>query len=88
MRRAQGLLVIAGIFSLYFFSGAAQTGPAYPRVVHAEIFHPAQLGKVNFSTSCTPAAQPTMEKGVALLHSFQYQQSEQTFAEAAQQDPH
>lgn len=29
-----------------------------------------------------------MQKGVALLHSFQYQQSEQAFLDAAQQDPH
>ncbi len=88
MRRAQGLLAIGGMFSLYFFCSAAQTGLAHPRAVRAEVFHPAQLGKVNFPTSCTPAAQLTMEKGVALLHSFQYQQSEMTFAEAAQQDPH
>jgi hypothetical protein len=46
-----------------------------------------QLGKVNFPTSCTAPAQPTMEKGVALLHSFQYQEAEATFTEAAKQDP-
>jgi Tfp pilus assembly protein PilF len=31
--------------------------------------------------------QPTIEKGVALLHSFQYKESEQTFADAAKRDP-
>ena len=46
-----------------------------------------QLGKVDFPTSCTPAVQPAIEKGVALLHSFQYLQSENTFAEAAKQEP-
>lgn len=48
---------------------------------------PAQLGRVNFPTSCAPRAQPTLEKGLALLHSFQYLESEQTFTEAAKQDP-
>src|SRR5260370_39948828 len=48
---------------------------------------PDQLGKVNFPTSCTASVQPTIEKGVALLHSFQYKESEQTFADAATKEP-
>src|SRR5258708_23972770 len=46
-----------------------------------------QLGKVNFPTSCTAEVQPAIEKGVALLHSFQYKESEQTFAGAATREP-
>ena len=46
-----------------------------------------QLGKVEFSTSCSPAVQPLIEKGALLLHSFQYLQSENTFTEASKQDP-
>ena len=46
-----------------------------------------QLGKVNFPTTCSSDVQPTIEKGVALLHSFQYKESEQTFTEAAAHDP-
>src|SRR5260370_27236176 len=45
-----------------------------------------QLGKVNFPTTCSADVQPTIEKGVALLHSFQYKESEQTFSEAATRD--
>ena len=48
---------------------------------------PDQLGKVNFPTSCSAAVQPAIEKGVALLHSFQYKESEQTFSDAATRDP-
>jgi tetratricopeptide (TPR) repeat protein len=44
------------------------------------------LGKVDFPSSCSPAAQPLLEKGAALLHSFQYLQSENTFGEAVKQD--
>ncbi len=47
---------------------------------------PDQLGKVNFPTTCSANVQPTIEKGVALLHSFQYKESEQTFSEAATRD--
>lgn len=48
----------------------------------------ASLGTVEFPSSCTPAAQKTVQMGVAFLHSFQYQQVEQTFTEASKQDPH
>src|SRR5258706_6830735 len=48
---------------------------------------PDQLGKVNFPTSCRAEVQPAIEKGVALLHSFQYKESEQTFADAATKEP-
>ncbi len=47
----------------------------------------ASLGTVEFPSSCTAEAQKTVVHGVALLHSFQYQQVEQTFTEAARQDP-
>jgi tetratricopeptide (TPR) repeat protein len=47
---------------------------------------PDQLGKVHFPTSCAAGVQGTIEKGVALLHSFQYQESEQTFTDAASRD--
>jgi hypothetical protein len=46
-----------------------------------------QLGKVNFPTTCSSEVQPTIEKGLALLHSFQYKESGQTFAEAATREP-
>ncbi len=47
-----------------------------------------QVGKVNFPDSCTPQVQSTIEKGVALLHSFQYEESEQVFTQASKADPH
>ena len=46
-----------------------------------------QLGKVDFPTSCAVEVQPSLEKGLALLHSFQYKESEKTFADAATRDP-
>jgi hypothetical protein len=46
-----------------------------------------ELGTVHFPVSCTPEAQKTFEKGLALLHSFWYEEAEKTFQEAARQDP-
>ena len=44
------------------------------------------LGTVTFPTSCSTDAQPAIERGIALLHSFQYQEASQAFAEAARRD--
>jgi tetratricopeptide (TPR) repeat protein len=46
-----------------------------------------QLGKVNFPTSCDPAVQQQLERGVAMLHSFWYSAAEKTFREVADRDP-
>jgi hypothetical protein len=54
----------------------------------AEPDKPVQLGQVNFPTSCSIEARPAIETGVALLHSFQYQQADQTFTEASKLDSH
>jgi hypothetical protein len=45
-------------------------------------------GKVSFPTSCAANVQSQLEKGVALLHSFQYRQAESTFTDISQQEPH
>jgi len=48
---------------------------------------PERLGHVEFSTSCNPAVQPDFNRAVAMLHSFWYQKSAETFAAIAKQDP-
>jgi tetratricopeptide (TPR) repeat protein len=80
MRRISALLFL---FSL-FLTGAAFT----PRIVTRAASRGAsgQFGSVNFPTSCSAQAQPTIEKGLAQLHSFQYQQSQASFADATRAD--
>ena len=46
-----------------------------------------QLGKVSFPISCLPASQKAFERGIALLHSFGYEEAEQQFVEISKQDP-
>src|SRR5258708_4471450 len=82
MRYPRRFASALGLFFFFLFVQAstlrADTASAAP---------PDQLGKVNFPTSCTAQVQPTIEKGVALLHSFQYKESEQTFSDAATKEP-
>jgi tetratricopeptide (TPR) repeat protein len=47
-----------------------------------------ELGTVSFPTSCSAAVQKSFERGVALLHSFGYEEAEHQFQEVAQQDQH
>ena len=56
-------------------AGGLAAGPAQTR-----------LGKVYFPTSCSAEAQPLLENGLALLHSFQYMEARQTFEEAEARD--
>ena len=44
-------------------------------------------GKVDFPISCTPAVQPEFARGVALLHSFFYEEARRIFTSVAEQDP-
>src|SRR5437016_13449484 len=48
--------------------------------------HHHDLGSVHFPVSCAPAAQKTFDRGVALLHSFWYDEAEKTFSEVARID--
>ena len=47
----------------------------------------AQLGTVHFPVSCVPAVQKPFERGVALLHSFWYEEAEREFEEIGKVDP-
>jgi tetratricopeptide (TPR) repeat protein len=46
-----------------------------------------KLGKVSFPISCTAGSQAAFERGVALLHSFGYEEAEEQFTELAKKDP-
>lgn len=48
---------------------------------------PEKLGKVSFPVSCNDAARSKFERGVALLHSFWYDEAEKTFLEVTSTDP-
>ncbi len=73
-------LVLATILALAPMPAVADDGHDNP---HAA---PEQLGRVNFPTSCEPAAQQAFERGLALLHSFAYIEAAKAFNDAAAKD--
>lgn len=46
-----------------------------------------RLGTVHFATSCAPSVEKTLDRGVALLHSFWFSASIETFNEVLKSDP-
>jgi tetratricopeptide (TPR) repeat protein len=54
---------------------------------HHEDFTTAQLGTVTFPVSCSPTVQKPFERGVALLHSFWYEEAEKEFQQISAADP-
>ena len=75
--RALFLIVLTG--SLGIFNVESSTVPE-PGDLRA-------AGKVDFPISCASSAQPEFVRGVALLHSFFYEEARLIFTSVAEQDP-
>jgi tetratricopeptide (TPR) repeat protein len=54
---------------------------------HHEDFNETQLGTVHFPVSCAASVQKPFERGVAMLHSFWYEEAEKEFLDIAKDDP-
>ncbi|MFZ0956425.1 MAG: hypothetical protein WAN60_08785 [Candidatus Sulfotelmatobacter sp.] len=54
---------------------------------HHEDLNETQLGTVHFPVSCAAAVQKPFQRGVALLHSFWYEEAEKAFLQIAKDDP-
>jgi tetratricopeptide (TPR) repeat protein len=54
---------------------------------HHEDLTAQQLGTVHFPVSCAASVQKPFERGVALLHSFWYEEAEKQFGDIAKDDP-
>jgi tetratricopeptide (TPR) repeat protein len=80
------LLVLVILLTMSWETGGRLFGAQHRRA-RAESTGGAQLGQVHFATSCAPAVQPEFDKGVALLHSFQYTAADQQFKAVAAADP-
>jgi tetratricopeptide (TPR) repeat protein len=81
------VVLFAGAFvSVMVLSASFSTRAFADEDHHHEAPTQEQLGTVHFPVSCNADAQKSFEHGVALLHSFWYEESEKRFAEAAKQD--
>lgn len=54
---------------------------------HHEELTEAQVGTVHFPSSCQAAVQEPIERGVAMLHSFWYEEAEKEFQQIEKDDP-
>jgi len=80
MKRIACLLLFSSLFTLAAFADDDQH--------HHEDLTAAQLGTVSFPVSCAPDVQKPFERGVALLHSFWYEEAEKEFQQIVIDDPH
>jgi hypothetical protein len=65
-----------------FFAPASHCQDAHHHDLSEE-----EVGSVHFSTSCSKTVNDYFNRAIALLHSFQYEQSRQAFLEVSVQDP-
>src|SRR5262249_52426412 len=64
------------------------TGATWADEGHPHALSEQEIGSVQFSTSCSPRVAVEVNRAVALLHSFQYERTRESFEEIAKEDPH
>jgi tetratricopeptide (TPR) repeat protein len=77
----RSVTILWGLCSLLTLAGRATS-----QHQHGTDGAKTQLGTVEFRVSCTSEAQNSFTRGVALLHSFTYEESAQAFRKAAASD--
>jgi hypothetical protein len=82
MKRLAYVLLFSSLFTL---SAVADDDKNHQ---HHEDLTAAQLGTVTFPVSCAADVQKPFERGVALLHSFWYEEAQKEFQQIAADDPH
>jgi tetratricopeptide (TPR) repeat protein len=87
MKRIQWISCLLLFCSVFAFGFAANADDEHNQNHHEDL-NEAQLGTVVFPVSCSAAVQKPFERGVALLHSFWYEEAEKEFQEIAADDPH
>lgn len=66
---------------------AVSLSPAWCDEGHQHSLTDEEVGSVHFATSCAKTVAASFNRAVALLHSFQYEQTRQAFTEISVQDP-
>jgi tetratricopeptide (TPR) repeat protein len=77
MRKLACLLIFAS--AVFVFAGDQEH--------HPEEMSEAQVGTVHFPSSCAASVENRIERGVAMLHSFWYEEAEKEFVDIAKDDP-
>jgi tetratricopeptide (TPR) repeat protein len=75
---------------VFLLIGLASSLTTLRHIECATVPEPGDLraaGKVEFPVSCTPSVQSEFSRGVALLHSFFYEEARRVFTSVAERDP-
>jgi tetratricopeptide (TPR) repeat protein len=86
MRRIGLLVLFSFSFTFVALAGAAFADDDQGHHHHGDLSE-TQLGTVHFPVSCSASVQKPFERGVALLHSFWYEEAEKEFLQIAKDDP-
>jgi tetratricopeptide (TPR) repeat protein len=82
MKRLAWLLLLSLLFA---FTAVADDDQGHQ---HHEDLNETQLGTVRLPVSCAAGVQKPFQRGVALLHSFWYEEAEKEFLQIARDDQH
>jgi tetratricopeptide (TPR) repeat protein len=74
--------ILALVFAL-----TVGVSPAVAQGDHAGHGGGETFGRARFPISCNPAVQPDFDRGIAMLHSFFYPETEKAFRAVAERDP-
>ena len=80
MKTRQRMIFLGLLLGSLTLLNAENPTPAKPGDLRA-------AGKVDFPVTCAPALRPEFIRGVALLHSFFYEEARRIFTAVAEQDP-
>ena len=72
--------------ALLSLAAAVAASPVLAQHDHPAGGH-AAVGRVSFPTTCAAAVQPAIDRAVAMLHSFWFEEARQTFEQVAATDP-
>jgi tetratricopeptide (TPR) repeat protein len=84
-----GVIMKAARFALLALASTLSLAPVSFSAQEPNHHHDVdeKLGTLSFATSCAPEVQSQFERGVALLHSFEYDVADAQFKEVAKKDP-
>jgi hypothetical protein len=74
-------------FIIFLFALVCLASPVLADEGHHHLGPDEKVGSVSFPTSCAAAVQKPFERGVALMHSFEYEMAGNQFKGVAKQDP-
>ena len=86
MKRLASLLLLSLLVATVAFAAFAQDDEDKEHHHHEDLTE-TQLGTVHFPISCAASVQKPFARGVALLHSFWYEEAEKEFLAIAKEDP-